>query len=85
MICSININFNNKDNMNYFTNNNLNTNNNNNINGFTIFDMDKFNFSEPSFYFGSRIKKVNSFDEFPDGVDFNDSLKSIFLEESNYL
>ena len=80
---SININFNNKENMNYFANNNLKTYNNNNLNEFTNFDMDKFNFPESSIDFVSRIKNINSFDVFPGGVDFNDSLKSIFFEESN--
>ena len=78
----ININFNNKDNMDCFTNNNFNTNNNNNINEFTNLDMNKINFSESLFGFGSMINKINSFDKYPEGVDLNDSLKSIFFEES---
>jgi hypothetical protein len=45
--------------------------------------MNKFNFSESIFDFCSKIKKINSFDKFPDGADFNDSLENIFIEESN--
>ena len=80
---SININFSNKDNMNSFTNNNFNTNINNNINDSTYMDINKINFSEPLFDFGSSIRKINYFDKFVDEVDFNDSLKSIFLEDNN--
>jgi hypothetical protein len=76
---NISINFNNTENMNSFTNNNFNTNNNNNIN----VDMNTFNLSETLFDFGTRIDRINSFDKFPDGVGLNDSLKSIFFEESN--
>jgi len=80
---TMNINFSNKDNMNSFTNNNFNTNINNNINDFTYMDMNKINFSEPLFDFGSSIRKINYFDKFVDEVDFNDSLKSILLEDNN--
>ena len=79
---NINNNFNNKGNMNSFTNNNFEA-NNGNINDFTNLDMNKFNFSESIFDFCSKIKKINSFDKFPDGADFNDSLENIFIEESN--
>ena len=76
------INFNNKDNMNSFTNNNFNV-NNNNINDYANFDMDEYNVSESLFDFGSKIKKNNFLDKFLDGVEFNDSLKSLFFEDSN--
>ena len=68
-----------------FTNNNKNKVKDGlyNWNEFTNFDMDKFNFPESSIDFVSRIKNINSFDVFSGGVDFNDSLKSIFFEESN--
>ena len=92
---NININFNNN-NMNCFINNTFN--NNNNFNDFNNFDINKFNFSEPLFDFGSSIKKTNYFaeDEYPkynilesqnklffDGIEFNDSLKNNLFEENN--
>jgi hypothetical protein len=83
LIYNINTNFNNKENTNYFTNNNFNANSNYNVNEFTNFEMDKFNFSEPLYDFASRISKINSFDNFLDGADLNDPLKTIFFEESN--
>jgi len=67
-------------NINCFINNDCNI-NNNNINDFTCFNMNNFNFSESLFDLCPSIKSKD--DIFPDRIGFNDSFKSINLEERN--